>query len=415
MMPSAIRQPAWRAWLVLPLVALASAWSPSCRESASVNEAGTGHDVERNEAGAMASKGGVGGDGDAGGNDAGSDGGLPAGCDEPLPDAGVWSGGTEWVLVLGFDDWSRLPGRTDAIILAAFRHETGDIGLVSVPRDLWVDIPGWEPGRINKVYRVGEMLHGRGGGNRLMTAVIRQEFGIRIDHTVTADFRGFKQIIDLLGGIHVDVTCPIRDNFIDPASPTGYDRLELNAGRQRLDGHASLLYARSRHGRTDLDRARRQQTVLMGLKRRLTAWNVVPRLPWLWRATKAHTRTDLNLADAVRLATTAVSAGAGMVHGLVLKPPVVHSWRSPEGQSVLVLDRRASNRALAGLFDASAPGLRDGTPCPDPDVAVNWRDRAREYRLKKAGLPSEEDGAEPSEDGGPMEPGEGDPGDPNAP
>jgi LCP family protein required for cell wall assembly len=362
-----------------------------------VNEAAAVHAREPNGAEAA----GAGNDGDAGGSDAGGDGGPAGTWDEPLPDAGVWSGKTEWVLMLGFDDWSRLPGRTDAIILAAFRHETGDVGLVSVPRDLWVDIPGWEPGRINKVYRVGEMLHGRGGGNRLMTAVIRQEFGIRIDHTVTADFRGFRQVVDLLGGIHVEVACPIRDNFIDPASPTGYDRLDLRAGRQRLDGHAALLYSRSRHGRTDLDRARRQQAVMVGLKHRLTAWNVVPRLPWLWRTTKAHTRTDLDLAGAVRLATTLVSAGAGMVHGLVLKPPVVRSWRSPEGQSVLVLDRRASARALAGLFDAPAPGVRDGSPCPDPDVAVNWRDRAREYRLKKGDPPTspEEDGGPETEDG----------------
>ncbi len=339
-----------------------------------------------------------GGDRDAGVVDAGDDGGTPVSRGEAAPDAGAWAGGTEWILLLGFDNWSRLPGRTDAIILAAFHHETADIGLISIPRDLWVDIPGWEPGRINKVYRVGEMLHGSGGGNRLMTRVLQAEFGIRVHHTVTADFRGFRQVVDLLGGIPVDVHCPIRDNFIDASSPTGCDRLELNAGRQRLDGRTALLYSRSRHGRSDLDRARRQQAVMMGLKRRLTAWNVVPRLPWLWRTTKAHTRTDLDLGGAVRLATTAVSAGAGMVHGLVLRPPIVRSWRSPEGQSVLLLDHRLFSQALAELFDAPAPGLRESSPCPDPDVAINWRDRAREYRLRHGGAPVGDGGVDGDDD-----------------
>jgi LCP family protein required for cell wall assembly len=320
-------------------------------------------------------------EGDPGNADAG----FAAG--EDPPDAGPWSGGVEWILLLGFDDWGRLPGRTDAILLAAFRHGTGDIALVSVPRDLWVDIPGWEPGRINKVYRVGEMLHGRGGGNRLLKKVIRAELGVSIHHTVTADFEGFRQVVDLLGGIHVDVACPIRDNFIDPDAPAGWDRLELAAGRQRLDGRTALLYSRSRHGRTDMDRARRQQAVLTGLKRRLQHWNVVPRLPWLWRTTRAHARTDLALPDAVRLAVTAASAGPGMFHGVVLKPPVVRSWRSPEGQSVLLLDRALLARTMDDLFDAPAPGIRDHSPCPDPDVAVNWRDRAREYRAKRGGLP----------------------------
>lgn len=312
--------------------------------------------------------------------------------DPPGPDAGPWSDGTEWLLLLGFDDWERFPGRTDAIILAAFRHATGDIGLVSIPRDLRVDVPGAEPGRINKVYRVGEMLHGEGGGRRLMVEVLRNELGIGVHHTVTADFHGFELVIDLLGGIQVDVACPIRDNFTDEASPAGYVQLDLEAGRRRLDGRTALLYSRSRHGRSDIDRTRRQQAVLAGLKRRLTVWNVVPRLPWLWRATRAHTHTDLDLSDAVRLARTVVSAGPGMVHGLVLKPPMIRSGRSPKGQYILLLDRDLFAEALEGLFDAPAPGIRERVPCPDKDAAIDWRKRFRENQPREgAGLPDGDD------------------------
>jgi len=317
---------------------------------------------------------------DAGGSIADADAGVPG----PMPVDFLGAGAdTEYILLLGFDDWRKLPGRTDSIMIVAARYESGDIGVISVPRDLWVDIPSYEPGRINKVFRVGDLKYGKGGGHRLIKKVIEKEFGIEISYTAAVDFKGFEAIIDSLGGIDVDVECPIKDNFISPKSKTGYEQLYVPAGHQRVDGRTALLFSRSRHGRTDLDRARRQQSVLMGLKNRLTRLDAAPRLPFLFGELTEHVSTDIDLAGAFRLAGLASEAGPGMLHGMVLQPPVVYSWSTPDGKAVLKLDRDQFDKAREELFLAPAPGYRGKPVCPSVNAAVNWREKARKYREKK--------------------------------
>jgi len=317
-----------------------------------------------------------------------ADAGLDGGEDEaPLPDASppVPSGGVEHILLLGLDRSGSLPGRTDAILIVAVRHDTGDVGVVSVPRDLWVRIPGEEPGRINKVLRLGAMRAGEGSGLRLLEEVILAEMGIDVDYALAVDFAGFERAIDTLGGIDVEVECPIRDNFVSPGRERGYEPLCLSSGRHRLDGHTALLFARSRHGRTDLDRARRQQAVLLGIKNRATSLDALPRLADLWLEAGSYLATDLDLAGAMRLLRVASSAGPGMVHGLVLGPPVAIPWRTPDGKSVLLLDRAELDRAMGGLFSAPAPGARRGASvCPAPDAALGWRERRRRVRSDTA-------------------------------
>ncbi len=301
----------------------------------------------------------------------------------------------ENLLLLGFDAWGRIPGRTDAILVLSLRRSTSDIAVISVPRDLWVEIPGYEPGRINKVARVGEIRKVPGGGLELMQRVVERELGLELDGVVAVDFAGFERAIDVLGGIEVHVSCPIVDSFLVNRAGPERETLSLAAGRQLLDGRTALLYARSRHGRTDLDRARRQQAVLLGLERRLRRLDAIVRLPALWSELSVHLRTDLDLAGALRLARFAAAAGAGMVHGLVLRPPVVRSWRTPDGKAVLVLDREKLDEALERVFEAPAPGLRVRPTCPAPDVALRWRERLRETKAGRAARRAGDAGAEP--------------------
>jgi LCP family protein required for cell wall assembly len=282
--------------------------------------------------------------------------------------------GREYVLLLGFDGPMSPPGRTDAILILALDFDKKAIAVVSVPRDLWVDIPGFDPGRINKIYRIGENLRGRGFGHRLLKEVIAREIGVRVSHTVAVDMRGFAEVVDLLGGVQVDVDCPIRDNFVSPDSPTGYEALSLDAGRQELDGRTALLYSRSRHGRSDLDRARRQQAVLAGMWRRAARFDTLGRLPALWGKVAERVRTDIDLAAVLRYASLAKAAGGEGVHGLVLAEPTVYQWRSPEGQSVLRLDRARLKADLARLFDAPKPGKRLVPLCRPADAALRWRE-----------------------------------------
>jgi hypothetical protein len=212
---------------------------------------------------------------------------------------------------------------------------------------------------------------------------VEREFGVPLSYTAPVDFKGLGAIVAQLGGIEIDVECPIKDNFVSPGSKEGYEQLWVSAGRRRVDGRTALLFARSRHGRTDLDRARRQQAVLLGLKRRLGRFDVIPRLPALWEELEDHVATDLDLAGAFRLARLSSSTGPGMVHGMVLGPPVVYSWRAPEGKAVLKLNREELKRAMDDLFLAPAPGYRGKPVCPSLNAAINWRERARKYRERK--------------------------------
>ncbi len=289
------------------------------------------------------------------------------------------------ILLLGFDRSSRLPGRTDSIMIAAARYKTGDMGVMSIPRDLWVDIPGADPGRINKVFRVGSMLHGKGGGLKLMRKVILDELGIRIDYTAAVDFSGFARIVDLLGGIEVDVACPIRDNFVSKKAKTGYEHLSVDAGNQLMDGSTALLFSRSRHGRTDLDRVRRQQAVLVGLNKRISSIDILLKLPSLWDELRKHIATDLEISAAARLARLAGRAEADRIHGLVLSEPIVYGWRTPDGKSVLRLNRALFDEARGALFDSPPPGAKTTGICRAPNVALNWKElaRKRKERLKR--------------------------------
>ncbi len=301
----------------------------------------------------------------------------------PIPD-GAFRPGVEHVLLLGFDGPMSPPGRTDAILILSIDPDAGEIGVVSVPRDLWVDIPGLEPGRINTVFRIAEARLGPGTGHALLKAVIARELGIEIQRTVAVDMQGFGEIVDLLGGVWVDVDCPIQDNFVSPGSPNGYEPLVLERGRQKLDGHTALLYSRSRHGRSDLDRARRQQTVLIGLWKRLARLETVGRLPALLQKIAGHVRTDIDLETALEYAALFASVGLDGLHGLVLVEPTVYQWRSPDGRSVLRLDKARLRASLERLFDAPKPGKRLEPTCRPANAALHWKDK-RDGRGSGAG------------------------------
>ncbi len=281
----------------------------------------------------------------------------------------------EYVLLLGVDRSGGQIGRTDSIIVVALNHATGGIGVISLPRDLLVDIPGLDPGRINTVYRLGDRMLGDGHGITLLKDVIEKELGITVNHTTIADFAGFERIVDALGGIPVDVKCPIEDCFISPHAAGGCKKLSLRAQRQRLDGETALLFARSRHGRTDLDRSRRQQSVLLGLWERLVSFDTLVRLPELWHELNRHVTTDIDLAGVIRLVSFVAKANATDLHGLVIRPPIVAGQKTPDGKQVLVLDRKRFDAALDDLFEAPLPGARKRPVCPKSDVALHWRER----------------------------------------
>ncbi len=174
-------------------------------------------------------------------------------------------------LLLGSD---KRPGqtyfRTDTIIIAIIRPGSGQVALISVPRDLYVYIPTVGMDRINTAYEYGEMYHYPGGGFALLKDTILYNLGLRIDHLAIVDFDGFRRIVDTLGGIDVPVFCSYTDwHLIDPGyDPNNEDNWALytvGPGVVHMDGDLALWYARSRKRSSDFDRGRRSQEVLRAL------------------------------------------------------------------------------------------------------------------------------------------------------
>jgi LCP family protein required for cell wall assembly len=150
--------------------------------------------------------------------------------------------------------------RGDVVMLVRLDQATGNARMLSIPRDLWVDIPGNGPGRINAAYAYG--------GPSLMVRTIRENLGIEVNHYVEVDFVGFSSMIDELGGLEMTFPYPARDNF---------SGLSVEAGTQILDGDQALAFARSRKYQeyqnggwvsvdaSDIGRTQRQQEVVRAI------------------------------------------------------------------------------------------------------------------------------------------------------
>jgi LCP family protein required for cell wall assembly len=260
-------------------------------------------------------------------------------------------------------------GRTDTLIIAVIDRGSDHIGLISVPRDLYVMIPDVGPGRINAVnplsYRAGH------DGTEALKRVIQDTLAIPIHHTIAVDLGLFERSVDAVGGVTVDVPCPIVDNFVDPREPAGRRLLDVRAGRQHMDGITAAMYVRSRHGRSDWDRARRQQAVLLGLRARLLSLGGLSRLPTLWDELGESVQTDMSRLDLFQLARRLLQADPAHLHGMVIDHQQTEHWTTPEGSWVLLPKFDEIDRALDGLFSAPSPGsMPGGSHCAPADVAL---------------------------------------------
>lgn len=209
------------------------------------------------------------------------------------------------LLLLGSD---RRPGerlgRTDTIILASIDPDEPSVRLLSIPRDLWVYIPGWGFNKINTAYVHGELTRYPGGGYGLLQDTLRYNLGLAVHGYALVDFDGMRTIIDALGGVDVNVRCPLYDVFPDPDNPAITGTLSLpTPGRYHLDGKHALWYMRSRHSTGDLDRSRRQQQVLEGLLDRLREGGWLLRVPSLWSGIRQTVQTDLGLDEVLWMAS----------------------------------------------------------------------------------------------------------------
>ncbi len=153
----------------------------------------------------------------------------------------------------------------DTIQLVSIEPEADRAVMISVPRDLYVQVPdSLQSVKINEVHSIGEEQELPGGGPALLKRKVGDILGLDVHYFVRVDFEGFRQVIDSMGGIEVDVEEPLYDPYYPLGH--GYQVVDIPAGQTHMDGELALKYARSRETTSDFDRSRRQQEVLLAAR-----------------------------------------------------------------------------------------------------------------------------------------------------
>lgn len=203
------------------------------------------------------------------------------------------------ILIVGVDSRAGegYQGRADSIMLLGIYPGQLRVSLLSIPRDLFINVPGYGMQRINTVNLLGEQ-QAAGQGTALLAQAIAQNFGIRIDRYARLSFDGFIELIDAVGGVTVEVERALVDHAY-PDGQGGVISVRFDAGAQEMDGERALIYARIRHPDDDYRRAARQQQVLSALLSRLVNPS---RWPAALSALNSALDSNLSLWDAITLA-----------------------------------------------------------------------------------------------------------------
>ena len=244
------------------------------------------------------------------------------------------------MLVMGIDfrDWEEENkySRTDTMILLTVDPVAKTAGVLSIPRDLWAAIPGFNPAKINAAHYFGDMYNYPGGGPALAVKTVENVIGVPIDYYARLDFSAFEEFIDLIDGVKVEVTEPIELEVIGQA----YD-VKLEPGRVTLPGKLALAYARNRYNEGgDFDRSRRQQQVIMGIYDRLltpAVWaKLLSNAPELYAKFSQKITTNLPFEDALKLAVLAVQIQRDDIEMAVIGINEVNYGTSPDDRSILI-------------------------------------------------------------------------------
>jgi LCP family protein required for cell wall assembly len=205
---------------------------------------------------------------------------------------------------------------SDTMVLASIDPVNKTTVLLSIPRDLWVEMPNEYFGnhqKINAVYSAGKYQyyreHGKSdekaavqAGLAAVDTVVEQVLGIPIQYHAVVDFKAFKQAVDAVGTITVDVKTPLVDPTM--AWENGGNATLAQAGIQQMDGEAALRYVRSRHTSSDFARSTRQREILVALRKKILTTGTLAnplKLQQLLATFGNNVFTDISTVDLVRL------------------------------------------------------------------------------------------------------------------
>lgn len=293
------------------------------------------------------------------------------------------------ILFMGLDyrDWETGDGppRTDSMMLVSIDPTARTAGMLSIPRDLWVEIPGFfEHNRINTAYFLGEANRLPGGGPALAMKTVENLLGVPISYYAVIEFSAFERMIDEIGGVDVLVHEWIK------ITPIGEESYWLEPKAHRLNGGEALAYARARKTEGgDFDRAQRQQQVALAILDRVVGFDMVPllisRAPALYQELSAGVRTNLTFDQMLSIGLLAVQIPqVNIQRGVIAPPEMVIPQVLADGAEVLkpVPDKiRLLRDEIFASTGAVGPSISEGDP-----VAAAKQEAARIAVLNGAGI-----------------------------
>lgn len=295
--------------------------------------------------------------------------------DTPAGPAFSWQE-TENFLILGTDRRAEEGSwRTDSIMLVGLDRGNNRAAVFSIPRDLYVNIPGYGWGRINQADYIGERRE-TNSGPALVGEIVEDILGIPTQHFVRIQMDGFVEFVDALGGVDIYLDCPFSEPIYNLTTQS-WTRFYLPAGENHLDGEDAYWFARLRLEGTDIGRSSRQRAIIWAMRDQILSTNALLRLPELYSAFNDTITTDLGLFDIIGLAQTALSLDASNVRASGLTLSDLQDHVTDAGAQVLVIGDPERVRslvedvwnapAMANAFRGKVAGCEVPEPALEPD------------------------------------------------
>ena len=302
---------------------------------------------------------------------------LTVGDKQFAPTPPSWAN-TDNFLILGTDKRENDPvWRTDVLMIVALDRAQRRAAMLSIPRDLYVNIPGSGQGRINTVDYLGEnVLRVEGGGPALLGHVVEREFGIKTDHWFRVQMNGLADLVDAIGGVTVNLDCPLYEPILN-LDTNQWEYFTLPAGDVYLDGEDANWFVRLRIRESDLGRSRRQRQLIWAIRDQARNTNLVLRIPQLWTAFSSLYETDMGLFEIMDLARIGLSYNAADIRSGGLGMTVLQNYVASNGAQVLLIpDKERALQAIEQVWNA-------------PSVARTDSPETVECRPPPAGIPTD--------------------------
>jgi LCP family protein required for cell wall assembly len=288
---------------------------------------------------------------------------------------------TDNYLILGTDRRSSGGSwRTDTIIIVGLDHKLNRAAVLSVPRDLYLEIPNYGFGRINQVDYIGEKILGvPGGGPALISTVLSNTLGIQTNHWMRVEMNGFREVVDAVGGVTMYLDCPFYEPIFN-LTTNSWEYFTLPAGEVHLDGEEAYWYVRLRLRESDIGRSQRQRQFLWAMRDQILSTNLLPRMPALFAAFSNTFSTDLSIVEIVSLMQFGIGLDSSNVRASGISLRELQSYTTEQGASVLIIADPVRVRAVVdsiweapAMVDARRQNADNCQPLPDgsPSVATN--------------------------------------------